>query len=271
MKKITSIIIALALTFGGAIGTSAYEEIEIRLNTKDVSMGGILVNGVTYVPFDKSNEILSGGTAEISGNTELMRSVSPLNSVSAGANEPFCEASGRYFGSAANIVIDNSLYVPIRALSRAYDAELFWRAESSSVDLYSSGSSNIVSGAEFYNEDELYWLSRIISAEAGGESIEGKILVGNVVMNRVTSQEFPSSIREVIFDTKYGVQFTPTINGTIYNAPTEDSIIAAKICLDSYYISRTALYFLNPALAESLWIPANRQYLMTVGNHDFYA
>ena len=99
----------------------------------------------------------------------------------------------------------------------------------------------------------------------------GKILVGNVVLNRVNAEQFPSTIREVIFDTKYGIQFTPTVNGTIYNAPTEDSVIAAKICLDSYYISRTALYFLNPALSTSFWIPQNRPYLLTVGCHDFYA
>lgn len=270
MKKFIGVIISAVIMLCTALEVSAYEEIPIRFNSETVPMDGILVNGVTYVPFDRANEILSYGEAKISGDSQSMRSVTDNLTVNAEIGKPYTEAQDRYFGSAQNIEIDGKLYLPIRAIARAYETELYWRAESSSVDLY-GGETSLAHGSEFYNEDDLYWLSRIISAEAGGESMIGKILVGNVVMNRVTSGEFPGSIREVIFDTKYGVQFTPTVNGTVYNAPTKDSIIAAKICLDSYYISRTALYFLNPVLATSFWIPANRPYLLTEGCHDFYA
>ncbi len=270
MKKIISILTAMIMTVIGSLGAAAYEEIPIRLNGSPTEMHGILVNGTTYVTFSSANSVLSEGTAEISGDMRRMRAVSSDSDVSAGAGQHYTESSGRYFGSAENLNIDGELYIPIRAIVRAYDDEIHWRAETSSVDLYTGGGS-LLSGDEFYNSDDLYWLARIISAEAGAEPMLGKILVGNVVMNRVNAEQFPSTIRGVIFDTKHGVQFTPTVNGTIYNAPTEDSIIAAKICLDSYYISRAALYFLNPTLSTSLWIPQNRPYLLTVGGHDFYA
>lgn len=49
---------------------------------------------------------------------------------------------------------------------------------------------------------DLYWLSRIISAESRGESLKGQIAVGNVVLNRVEEDDFPDTIPAVIFDRK---------------------------------------------------------------------
>lgn len=49
---------------------------------------------------------------------------------------------------------------------------------------------------------ELMWLARIIEHEAGGSgiSLEWRMCVGEVVLNRVASPEFPNSIEEVIFE-----------------------------------------------------------------------
>lgn len=57
-----------------------------------------------------------------------------------------------------------------------------------------------------YNAVDYYWLSRIISAESQGEPLEGQIAVGNVVLNRVESDQFPDTIAGVVFDQKYAVQ-----------------------------------------------------------------
>ncbi|MFR3921270.1 MAG: cell wall hydrolase [Dysosmobacter welbionis] len=43
-----------------------------------------------------------------------------------------------------------------------------------------------------HNAMDLYWLSRIISAESRGENMTGQIAVGNVVLNRVAAKEFPT-------------------------------------------------------------------------------
>ena len=121
-----------------------------------------------------------------------------------------------------------------------------------------------------YDYEDLYWLSRIISAEAKGESFVGQIGVGTVVLNRVKSREFPNTVKGVVFDQKYGTQFTPVANGTIYDKPTDSAVIAAKMCLDGYTLSDSVLYFLNPRIATSSWIQKNRKYAFRVGNHDFY-
>jgi len=140
---------------------------------------------------------------------------------------------------------------------------------SSSSNLGTSSSGNNSDLYTNYN-DAVYWLSHIIEAESGGESLKGKIAVGEVILNRVRSDEFPDTIWTVIFDTKFGIQFEPVANGTIYNTPSAESIKAAKMALDGSNYVGDCLYFLNPTIAESNWITKNRVHYMTIGNHEFY-
>lgn len=100
--------------------------------------------------------------------------------------------------------------------------------------------------------------------------MEGKIGVANVVLNRVNSPLFDDTVYQVIFDRKYGVQFTPTANGSIYHTPTGDSIIAAKRALLGENTAGESLYFLNPNISTSFWIMENRPFFRSIGNHDFY-
>jgi len=119
--------------------------------------------------------------------------------------------------------------------------------------------------------EDLYWLSRIIHSEAQGESYEGKVAVGNVIMNRVSSSQFPNTIKGVVFDKQHGyTQFSPVIDGTIYNTPGADSIRAATEVLNGARPVGNALYFLNPRKATNFWIVQNRKLMMTIGLHDFY-
>ena len=120
-------------------------------------------------------------------------------------------------------------------------------------------------------EDEVYWLSRVIHAEAQGESYQGKLAVGNVIMNRVTSHKFPNTLYQVIFDKQNGhTQFSPVLDGSIYNTPDKDSIRAANDVLNGSRPVGEALYFLNPKKSTNFWITANRKYMKTIGQHDFY-
>ncbi len=253
-----------------SVATHAYESIDVRLNGNDTEIGALLIGSTTYVPFNTANAELSFGTATISCADDTTYATTPFATISARSGDCYIEAEGRYLGGEV-LNVSGILYVPIRSLAKAYNAGVEWNADTRSVDLTATVGDSIVSGNEFYDSDEVYWLSRIISAEAGAEPMSGKILVGNVILNRVASDEFPNTIYGVIFDREWGVQFTPTENGTIYNPPTADSVIAAKLCLDSYYISRSAMYFLNPKRATNFWVPTNRPYLMTVGCHDFYS
>ena len=146
-------------------------------------------------------------------------------------------------------------YVPLRTLTTALGGQV--------------GGAAVTSPGADYNAMDLYWLSRIISAESQGESLTGQIAVGNVVLNRVAASEFPGTIPAVIFDRKHDVQFTPISNGTVYLPPTAQSVEAAKRVLDGENTAGRALYFYAPALSQGVWINANRTYL-TIGCHRFY-
>ena len=121
-----------------------------------------------------------------------------------------------------------------------------------------------------YTADELYWMARIISAESRGEPLRGKVAVGTVVLNRVASEEFPDDVRSVIFDTKWGVQFTPVANGTVYNEPTAESVLAARLVLEGGREAGDSLYFIAPSLTDNHWVMDNRTYVTTIGVHWFY-
>ena len=159
--------------------------------------------------------------------------------------------------------VNGRILVPLRPLARAFDAVVYWDSVKRQASVINEWSST-------YDNDELYWLSRIISAESRGEPLEGKIAVGNVVLNRVRSSEFPDTIYGVIFDDRWGGQFEPVQNGSIHLTPTDESILAAKLCLDGASVVDDCLYFLAPALAQNFWIVENRQYVTTIGCHDFY-
>lgn len=66
-----------------------------------------------------------------------------------------------------------------------------------------------------YTDSELRYMTSIIYCEARGESYAGQKAVGIVVMNRVRSDEFPDSIKKVIYQRG---QFSPVRNGSFSRA-----------------------------------------------------
>lgn len=70
-------------------------------------------------------------------------------------------------------------------------------------------------GAVTVSVDDETLLAAIIYCEAGNQSYEGKLAVGSVVMNRVRSGRYPSSISAVIYQ---GGQFTPAYSGALARA-----------------------------------------------------
>lgn len=164
------------------------------------------------------------------------------------------------------MLVQNRTLVPVRVLAQVFGASVSWHPASRTVAV----NSNTADESGQYDPDDLYWLSRIISAESRGEPLEGKIAVGNVVLNRVQSPDFPDTIYDVIFDSRWGGQFEPVRNGTIYEDPTEESVEAARQCLSGVNVVGGCLYFLAPSLAQNFWVPQNRTYAATIGCHDFY-
>jgi N-acetylmuramoyl-L-alanine amidase len=122
-----------------------------------------------------------------------------------------------------------------------------------------------------YSITDLYWLARIINAEAEAEPYSGKVAIGNVILNRVKSSLFPNTIKGVIFEYFESIpQFSPVADGTIYNNPNADSINAAKAAFSGTSYVGSATYFFNPDKSEGTWIVENKTLVKRIGNHVFY-
>lgn len=124
-----------------------------------------------------------------------------------------------------------------------------------------------VSGKYYYTEEDVYWLSRVIFAEARGESEKGKYLVGYVVMNRVKDSGFKNTVKHVIFEKG---QFSCVDNKAIYKEPSEEcKEIAIKILENPYELDEEILYFYNPKYtSRGNWI-RTKPIIIEEGNHVF--
>ena len=129
-------------------------------------------------------------------------------------------------------------------------------------------------GVEVAEEDRRI-LERIVEAEAGGEDHKGKVLVANVVLNRVKSKQFPSTIKEVVFAHRGSVyQFSPIRDGRYYSVTvSEDSKSAVNDALNGIDPSQGALYFMERAIADSdnvSWFDSALTRLFRYHCHEFY-
>jgi N-acetylmuramoyl-L-alanine amidase len=229
-----------------------------------------IIESVTYVPVRAFSEEMGAESVSWSASSKTATVKKGGISIKIKDGAKYIEASGRILYLPTGVKnINDRLFVPIRPLAAALSRDVAWDGSTRSV-LISESAAPFVSGARFYNDTDLYWLSRIISAEARGEPLLGKIAVGNVVLNRKASSLYPNTVYGVIFDRKHGTQFSPVSYGTIYNAPTEESIVAAKICLEGYSVSDEILFFVNPKYATSSWISNNRPFAFRIGNHYFF-
>ncbi|MDE6983324.1 MAG: cell wall hydrolase [Lachnospiraceae bacterium] len=119
-------------------------------------------------------------------------------------------------------------------------------------------------------------LMRIVEAEAGGEGRTGKLLVANVVINRVRSRRFPDNVTDVVYQKAKNVtQFSPVSNGFINQVTvSEETREVVYSALRGEDVSNGALFFMArkytaPENAE--WFDNNLTYLFSYGGHDFYS
>lgn len=83
-----------------------------------------------------------------------------------------------------------------------------------------------------YSEEDLYWLSRVVYAEAGCNWFPNWVQqdVASVVLNRVTDSRYPDTIKGVIFDPG---QYSCVDSGSIYNQPTQKVIDNCRYVLEN--------------------------------------
>lgn len=107
-----------------------------------------------------------------------------------------------------------------------------------------------------YTASEVNLLSRLITAEAQGESYNAQVAVGAVVVNRVKSSCFPNSISAVINQkTNNSYEFTPVLNGNINKPAQANAVKAANEALSGNDPTNKALFFYNGNTPKALTLP----------------
>lgn len=210
-------------------------------------------------------------TAELPGDWTLSGDFGGVV-VSVSADGKYMSANGRYFYlKNGAVTMEGECFLPVAELAKVINADVRWDMATGSIDIDTTNMGVLAGGDSFYEESDLKWLSQIISAESGNQTLEGMLGVGDVVMNRVASELFPDNVHDVVFDTRYGIQFSPVESGGIYNDPSDLAVIAAKICLEGYNVVGDSLYFVNPETGTTKWFRETRTFVVTIGDHEFYA
>ncbi len=112
------------------------------------------------------------------------------------------------------------------------------------------------------DEDTLLLLAALIHCEARGESYEGQVAVGAVVMNRVRSSAYPNTIYGVIYASG---QFTPAMNGKV------DKVLeSGKINESCIKAAEEALSGVSPVGDLTHFRTVNGREGLIIGNHVFY-
>ena len=263
-RMLAGLALSLALTVTPALAAGT-----LTVDGQAVEAAAAVRGNTTYVSLRAVTQALAP-EAEIRWTGECALVEGEDFTLTARPGALYLEVNGRALYVPQGVLLGSGrTLVPVRVLAQALGAEVDWDSATGAVTV-TSGDGAVLTEHDVYDPDGLYWLSRIISAESQGEPLTGKVGVGNVILNRVDHADFPNTIYGVIFDGRWGGQFEPVQNGTVYSTPTQESIIAAKLVLEGADTVGDSLYFLAPALAGNHWIMANRDYVATIGDHWFY-
>lgn len=230
------------------------------------NLGKFQKNGVTYVSLAAMAQALEP-SVQVSWDGSTVKISSSRLTLTAKVGQLYLVANGRYLYLPEGVQnINSTVTVPLSAVVEAFDAKLSWDGATGTIRI-TRGSGGIQSGDSYYNQEDLFWLSRIIYAESGNQPLEGQMAVGNVVMNRVASPAYPNTVQGVLAQKN---QFSTYKSGALANrTPNQSSIIAAKLVLDGGEVAETdgALYFDS---SSNSWASRNREFAAVLGGHKFY-
>ena len=185
-------------------------------------------------------------------------------------------AGARYlYAPGGCLIIQDQLYLPPETISHLFSVAVSCSDKENRVDIDTAGLHLMADSTPDYYErnysaDDIYWLSRLIRAEAENEPLSGQIGVGNVVLNRVSNPKFPYTVLDVILEHSNATQFDSAAEGAILNDPSDRSVIAAYLCMEGFNTVDNSLYYVNPSVVDAGWFRNNLRLICIIGNHEFY-
>lgn len=276
IKKVTAVLIILFIFIStNVFAVDSYGGYDIPI---DIEVNGsfikcvkkpVLIDGVTYIPLRafsdaiggiiKWDEINNAATMEKDGHSFVFY-----------LEKEYCIIDGiqkKY----PSIMYKDLSFIPVRAVSETLGYYVMWDDFYQTVKI---SASNVAVPEECkdysYSYEDILYLGKIIWIESGYAHFDVKLGVGGTVLNRVKSPSFPWTVKDVIFDKKYGVQFPPAHTSRINETPSYESVLAAKCVLNGADVVGNSLYFIEKRNAASSWAHKNRRFFGTIHDMCFY-
>lgn len=246
-------------------------EMKVYFRSK-LSGRAYLINEEAYLSL-RDFAALYGMEIEITVDDTGFTALSDLLDITAGKDEYYMTANYRYlYLPDGYFACGDDVYLPLEALNRLFGVE--GTHDLTRVDIDTKQCRPITGYENYYKlnmpADFQYWLPRIIDIETKDEPLAGQIAVGNVVLNRVKSDNYPDTIYKVLFDNYTGVQFAPAVTGSILYMDDVTCWLAVCLCWEGYNNVGDCLYFANPENNGNYWFRTYREYVKTIGRHEFY-
>ncbi len=131
--------------------------------------------------------------------------------------------------------------------------------------LYLGLSGSSTSNSTGYSDSDVELLAKVISAEARGESYEGQVAVGAVILNRVKHPSFPDSISGVVYQNG---AFSCVNDSNWYAAVADSARRAAIDAINGWDPSGGAIYYFNAGKTNDAYMHS-RPVVKVIGNHKF--
>jgi N-acetylmuramoyl-L-alanine amidase len=232
-----------------------------------LSCRGYMIGDSTYVSLEAACAVL-GYDADADYNLELNELTVEVAgiTINVGFDDEYLCANGRYlYIPDGYMAVDGSFIIPVEALAKIFTLDVSNDGENNAINLSTADEQILQSGDEYYNDDDIYWMSRIITWESGNQPVAGQIGVGNVILNRAGDSRFGATIKDVIFQSG---QFSVVSSGAIYGDPYDISVVCAKLVYEGYNTVGDALFFQTgrywgSGMIETTW-------LCKIGDHNFF-
>lgn len=224
--------------------------ITIKVNGDIIKMDALpyTKEGRTFVPVRVIAEALN---ADVEWNREEQKVLITDNNKTielfVGSNEIIIDGEKELMDARVE-TLNGRTMVPVRYIAESLDCTIDWDQWTYSVLI---NKENVQVSPEYianrpYTDDDIIWLSRIISVEGRGLSIDAKLAIANVVLNRKNSPGYPNTVKDVIFDKAYCIQFPPAHKESFKSfMPTGKCVVAAKMALEGMNNVDRCLFFNN--------------------------
>ena len=149
-----------------------------------------------------------------------------------------CAKDGSEYAMIAGTVFEKQRNLKIESLGLEYETSSYFIDYATAEDILNAMNppapdpTPTPEPVKTYSDEDLYWLSRVVFAEAGCDWFPDWVQrdVASVVLNRVADSRYPSTIKDVIFDPG---QYSCVDSGSIYNTPTQKVIDNCRWVLEN--------------------------------------